>query len=138
RLVADRGDLADRPPGPRQQEEVEMSDVVRLHDEVVRVRREGEPVPDDLHVLRLAVEEGARAALPVRAVLRRVCLLDVEEHASLLVLAACGAGRVGRYTRERAPTIAARAPACSRCAPAAAFRCDLRARTCTPSIAPHA
>src|SRR5262249_20144728 len=66
-------------------EVVEVSDVVRLHDEVVRVRREGEPVPDDRHVLRLAVEEGARAALSVRAVFRRVCLLDVKEHASLLV-----------------------------------------------------
>src|SRR5690349_16508833 len=63
-----------------------MPDVVRLHDQVVRVRREGEPEPDDVHVLRLEVEEGARAALPVRALLRRVCLLDVEEHASLLVL----------------------------------------------------
>src|SRR5581483_1272001 len=48
-------------------------------------RREREPVTDELHVLRLAVEEGARAALPVRAVLRGVCLFDVEEHAFLRV-----------------------------------------------------
>src|SRR5881394_3231385 len=72
------------------------------------MRGEGEPEPDDVDVRRLIVEEGARAALPVRAVLRRVRLFDVEEHGSLLVRGPRNSAGVGRYTRNAQGCPAAR------------------------------
>ena len=79
-LVADGRDLARRHRRPWAEELLEMRDVVRLDHEIRRVLRERQPIAVDLDVLRCAIEERRRAPFAVRAILGRVCLLDVEEH----------------------------------------------------------
>src|SRR6185503_9830425 len=79
-LVADGRDLARRHRRPWAEELLEMSDVVRLDHEIRRVLRERQPIAVDLDVLRFAVEERFRSPFAVRAIVRRVRLLDVEEH----------------------------------------------------------
>ena len=56
-LVADGRDVAGCYKRPRQQEGMQMRDVIGLDDEIGRVLREGQPITEDLDVLRLAVEE---------------------------------------------------------------------------------
>src|SRR5215207_3478333 len=59
---------------------MQVLDVVGLDDQERRVLWEREPVADEPDVRRLAVEEGRRAALSVRAVVGLMALRDVEQH----------------------------------------------------------
>jgi len=101
-LVADGRDVAGRDLGPGQQEGMQVGDVIGLDDEIGRVVREGQPITEDLDVLRLTVEEGFRASLSVWAIVGCVRLRDMEEHGQDLCFPGAGL-RVGDLSAWKTP-----------------------------------